>query len=104
MFKRIISGALLFGAAALPPPAYAASCAKRETVVERLQEKFSEQLAAGGLQATRPVETMVEVWVSPETGTFTVLLTNPNGTTCIMAAGTDFFSQPVKAIPDSTKS
>ena len=104
MFKRIISSALLFGAAALAPPAYAANCAARDTVIERLQSKFSEQLAAGGLQATRPIQTMVEVWASPETGTFTVLLTNPNGTSCIVAAGTDFFSQPVVVKPASKQS
>jgi len=104
MFKRITKSALLFGAAALAPPAYAASCAARETVIERLQEQFSEQLAAGGLQSTRPVKTMVEVWASPETGTFTILLTNPNGLTCVVAAGTDFFNQPLKVNQPSTAS
>lgn len=104
MYKRIVTSALLFGAAALAPPAYAANCAPRDSVVERLQSKFSEQLTAGGLQATQPVQTMVEVWSSPDTGTFTVLLTNPNGISCIVGAGTDFFSYPIESTPDSTAS
>lgn len=93
MFKRIVCAALLFGGAALAPPAMASTCAERDIVVQRLQNKYSEKLTAGGLQQSRPVQTIVEVWASPETGTFTVLLTNPQGISCVVAAGTDFFSQ-----------
>lgn len=101
MFKGLLAATLGVAVSALP--AAADNCGKREKVVEQLQAKFSEQLTAGGLQATAPVETMLEVWSSPETGTFTILLTEPNGTSCIIAAGTDFFSGPVKAAPAAQK-
>ena len=81
-------GAMLIGAA----PAHAANCAKREMVVDRLKVKYSEQLTAGGLQSSRTATTVVEVWSSPETGTFTVMLTNANGVSCIVASGTDWFA------------
>lgn len=95
MFKGLLAATLVVAGLALP--ASAQNCAKRDLVVERLKAQFSEQLTAGGLQGTSPVETLLEVWASPETGTFTILMTNPNGLSCIVAAGTDFFSGPVKA-------
>ena len=78
---------LAFGATALP--AHASNCANRDMVVERLQSKYHEALAAGGIQKTSPANAVVEVWASHETGTFTVLLTRPNGVTCVVATGTD---------------
>ncbi|MBS9717685.1 hypothetical protein ACFFUT_18585 [Pseudohalocynthiibacter aestuariivivens] len=91
MFKRLLTAGLLFGMAATAPPAHATSCAMRDQVVDRLKSEFSEQLTAGGIQATRSAQTLLEVWASPETGTFTVMLTSPNGVSCIVAAGTDWF-------------
>ncbi|TCK99780.1 hypothetical protein BXY66_3484 [Shimia isoporae] len=93
MFKRLISGAVLFGMAAAAPPVSAQGlhCADRNRVVERLANKYSEVLTAGGLQgATTNQTTLVEVWASEKTGTFTVILTNPQGVSCIVAAGTDW--------------
>ena len=105
MFKRLMAAGLLFGMTAAAPPAHAtAHCAARDTVVDRLQSKYSESLAAGGLQGNRNVTTMVEVWASEKTGTFTVILTNAHGISCVVAAGTDFFAKPVKIADDGTSS
>ncbi len=93
MFKRLIALSLTFGMAATAPPAFAAACGARDAVVDKLESKFSEQLIAGGLQASSRATSVLEVWTSPETGTFTVLVTKPNGVTCVVAAGTNFFSQ-----------
>ncbi len=100
MFKRTMALGLGMAALTAVAPAFSApSCAERDTVVERLQSKFSEQLAAGGLQSAR-ANAMMEIWASPETGTYTVLITTPQGISCVVAAGTDFFRvapQPVGA-------
>ena len=53
-----------------------------------------KSLVAGGLQANQNVQTMVEVWASEKTGTFTMLLTSPEGVSCVVAIGTDFFTRP----------
>jgi hypothetical protein len=95
MFKRLMGLSLIFGMAATAPPAYAANCAARDTVIARLQTAFSEDLKVGGLQKVRSKHSVMEIWASDETGTYTVLLTDANGISCIVAAGTDFF----KAIP-----
>lgn len=104
MFKRLLALSLTFGMAAMAPPAHAANCAMREAVVERLQSKFSEQLTVGGLQGGQNAQSVVEIWASDETGTFTVLLTNANGISCIVAAGTDFFEAIPVMMPVGTPS
>ncbi|MGC3938036.1 hypothetical protein ACOTTU_09510 [Roseobacter sp. EG26] len=91
MVKHLIVACLTIGMAGIPPPAAAANCGPREAVIEKLKSKYAEHFTAGGLQTTRTSQTIVEIWSSPDTGTFTVLLTNPNGVSCVVAAGTDFF-------------
>lgn len=104
MFKRLIASGLLFGMAATAPPAHAMNCAERGTVVERLKLHYSEALTAGGLQANSNTTTVVEVWTSTESGTFTVIITNPQGVSCVVAAGTDWFQQVPENQPNDTAS
>jgi len=104
MFKRLLGLALTFGMAATAPPAFAQNCASREDVIDNLKDSYAEELAFGGLQKTRGAQTVLEVWTSLETGTYTVLLTHANGITCIVAAGTDFFEAIPKKVADGTPS
>jgi hypothetical protein len=60
------------------------ACARREQVIARLAEKFGETLRSIGLHQTDGV---VEVYSSEETGTWTILMTRPDGMTCLLAAG-----------------
>ena len=89
MFKRLFTAATLFGLASTAPPALAQQvhCALRNSVTTGLSQKYKEQLVAGGLQDSQH---LLEVWASSETGTFTIIMTLPNGTSCIVASGTDF--------------
>ena len=67
-------------------------------MIAKLQDSYSEELAFGGLQKTRGAQSVMEVWTSKETGSYTVLVTQANGIqSCIVAVGTDFF----EAIPKS---
>ncbi|MFB9149030.1 hypothetical protein [Roseovarius ramblicola] len=88
MFKRLCSTALIFGAAALAPPlaaqAQGVACLPRDALVERLESRYKESLAGGGLQSPQQ---MIEVWASPEAGSFTVFITRPNGVGCVVATG-----------------
>ncbi len=105
MFKQFVASSAALGCIIVGAPALAEDhCASRNEVVNRLSADFSEQLTVGGLQQSEPVETVIEVWSSPETGTFTILLTNPDGTTCIVAAGTDFFTRDTMIEPVSQES
>ncbi|MEX0283866.1 MAG: hypothetical protein AB3N23_04585 [Paracoccaceae bacterium] len=85
--------------------AQAGNCADRDQVVERLQAKYDEQLTVGGLHETRSSQSVLEVWASRTTGTFTVLMTSPQGVSCIVASGTDYFeAEPSTEDPQGTAS
>jgi len=58
-------------------------CGQRAGVVESLQQKFSEQPVSMGLANNGA---MIEVFAS-HTGTFTIMMTQPNGLSCLIAAG-----------------
>ncbi len=52
MFKRLIAAALVFGMAALAPPAWARfACAARTDIANRLENQFNEKLSALGLRS-----------------------------------------------------
>ncbi|WP_370230334.1 hypothetical protein [Cognatishimia sp.] len=101
MFKKLTLTGILLGSLAVTSPAMAReNCGVRETVVAKLQDSYSETLVAGGLQGNKSVQTMVEVWASQKTGTFTMLLTSPEGVSCVVAVGTNFFTQPLEEIAE----
>jgi hypothetical protein len=59
-------------------------CGKRDSLVAQLERKYGEARQAVGLQGDNVI---VEVYASPDTGTWTILFTRPNGVACAMAAG-----------------
>ena len=101
MYKQILNAGLLIGVLGSPGPAQAASCANRDMVVDRLQTQYSEQLTAGGMQTAQSI---MEVWTSEDTGTFTVILTSPNGQSCVVATGTHWFTKDAIIEPAGTAS
>lgn len=60
------------------------NCAARDTVVERLASGYGETRQSVGLA---PNNSVVEVYASRETGTWTITVTNPSGITCLVASG-----------------
>lgn len=97
MFKRIFTLAIIFGVAALAPPVAAqteANCLTRDQVIEVLVNRYHEQATGAGLQS--PYQ-MLEIWTSPETGTFTVLVSYPDGTSCVVASGS-YWQQALSTI------
>ncbi len=85
MFKRIFTAALIFGTVAIGPPVLAqTACMPRDRMVDSLNSRFSETLAGGGLQTEHR---LIEVWRSAESGSFTIILTRPDGMSCVLASG-----------------
>lgn len=64
-----------------------AACAPRDDVLDRLAERFGEARQSIGLASGNQV---VEMFASPETGTWTLTLTRPDGMTCIIGVGEGF--------------
>ncbi|WP_424990620.1 hypothetical protein [Fluviibacterium sp. S390] len=87
MFKRLITAALIFGAAATAPPVHAQSptaCAPREVIARTLEKTYGEHLSAAGLQSETQ---LLEVWNDPVSGSWTIVVTEANGRACIVASG-----------------
>lgn len=72
---------------AVPAAAQTMLCGQREMVVDELTDRYGEEVRGMGLAHQNRI---VEVFVSEETGTWTITVTSPNGTTCLMAAGQHF--------------
>lgn len=71
-------------------PAYAQNsrnCGPRDMVIERLQTGYGETRQSMGLGANNSV---IEVFASTQTGTWTITITSANGTTCLAASGQSF--------------
>lgn len=84
MWTRLVP-ALAIGIAAAAPPALAQiPCAEHELIVKSLDTRFGETRAARGLQSD---QRLYEFWRSTETGSWTILMVMPDGTTCIVVSG-----------------
>ncbi len=59
-------------------------CADHTTVVERLAERYGESRQTIGLASDNSV---VEVFASMDTGSWTITVTRPGGPTCLVAVG-----------------
>lgn len=69
-----------------------AQCGNRQQMVVILDKKFKETRLAMGLISN---VSMLELFVS-KTGTWTILSTQTNGRTCIVAAGKSWITMPAK--------
>lgn len=66
------------------------SCAKRDEMVKVLAKKYREMPRAIGLASQSAV---IEVFTSAA-GTWTILLTRPDGASCIVSAGNSWEENP----------
>lgn len=74
--------------------AQAAECGSRDLIIKQLGKQFAEERRATGMMRRSGV---MEIYVSKEKGTWTVLLTTPRGRTCIVAAGEMWEDMPILA-------
>ena len=66
-----------------PASAQQAVCGDRNEIVARLESGYQESTTGVGLSATGG---LIELYTS-EKGTWTLMLTQPNGVSCLIAAG-----------------
>lgn len=92
MMRHVISiavAALCF--AASPALAQSAACSTRAEVLKRLSAEYSEAPIAMGVASNGGV---VEFLSAPAGQTWTMILTLPNGLSCLIAAGESWESVP----------
>lgn len=90
-----VSGAVYLAATTDVMAQSARNCGPREVVVNRLAEGYGEVRQSMGLGSNNSV---VEVFASTETGTWTITVTMPNGMTCLVASG-QAFEELAEALP-----
>jgi len=103
MLKKLaVSAAILgFVAAAAPPALAQNACGMRDDIIGVLSNKYHEQHQASGLQNA---SSMVEIWASAETGTWTILVTRANGMSCVVASGKNWLQMEAAEIAGGLKS
>ncbi len=90
-YLTIAAAALLLGWTTFPPAAQAqAVCGEHSDVVSKLKKGHSEDPVSIGLASNGAV---IEVFASPS-GTFTIVMTLPNGISCLMTAGESWQDLP----------
>ncbi len=80
-------------AAAVPAQAQTA-CASHAEVLNHLADNFAEAPVAMGLASNGGV---IEVLSSADGSTWTILITMPNGQSCMVAAGESWLTVPTKS-------
>jgi len=86
MFK-VLSCFAIAALAAAPATAQSRNCADHPRVVERLASGYGESRQSIGIGSDN---TVVEVFASLDTGTWTITVTQPGGLTCLVASGAAF--------------
>ncbi len=92
MWKALVC----LAAFALPLPAMAAgptACSKRDDVLSQLGSKYKEAPSAVGLANNGG---LIEVLTSDDGSTWTIIVSMPNGTSCLLAAGENW--QPIERV------
>lgn len=79
----VLLGAALATLLAAPASAQQAVCGDRNEIISRLENGYEEANTGLGLSANGGV---VELYTSKK-GTWTLMLTQPNGVSCLIAAG-----------------
>ena len=97
----VLIGGLVLALAGLVLPASAAPvCNQREVAVAGLEHRFGEAPIWRGLNGKGNV---VELWVNPETGSWTYLLSPPDGRSCFIDQGSFWegvdFAPPAQGEP-----
>lgn len=74
-------------------------CAEREIIIEGLASRYGEAPVSRGLAGDT---TLVELFTSEQSGSWTILATQSSGLTCVVAAGSGWENtQPVPAGDDT---
>ncbi len=79
--------------ATVQPVAAQTVCTTRSAVAEQLAGKFAEAPVAAGLESTGAV---IEVFTSGDGSTWTIVLTRPEGPSCLVASGEAWMTLPIK--------
>lgn len=71
-------------------------CGRRDDFVRQLRDKYGETRHSVGIAQGNRV---MEIFASDETGSWTILITDPQGTSCLVTAGEGFRTEEPSEVP-----
>jgi hypothetical protein len=74
-----------------PAGAQQYNCGKREAIIKQLGGDYQEAQIGAGIARGGG---LVEIWVNPDSGSWSLLVTMPGGATCLMISGQDWRTAP----------
>jgi hypothetical protein len=80
--------ALMLTTCSMSPVMAQQNCMPREQAIEFLADEFGEGRIGMGLADNQ----IVELYTNPDTGTWTIVTSFPNGQTCLLAEGSDYLT------------
>ncbi|MGV6805169.1 MAG: hypothetical protein ACWA49_13285 [Ruegeria sp.] len=95
---QMTMGLGIMALAAQQVQAQSPNCAPRPDVLQRLAETYGETRRGIGVARQGSV---MEVFASDDTGTWTITVTLPDGLTCLVAAG-EAYEALAEALPPNT--
>ena len=84
---KLILATALAVSVAVPATAQQNNCAPTEGMTQYMAEKYGEGVTGYGIDAKGRV---VSIFVNADTGTWTAVMSFPNGQSCLVAGGTDW--------------
>jgi hypothetical protein len=97
MKKEIGYAAMALACLAGPAASQSApNCLPRAQLVEKLSVRFDEQLMGRGMQNQIR---LLEIFASTDGASWTILQTHANGTSCVVASGTNWMDSKMKVLP-----
>ena len=73
-------------------PAYAQSaCGGYDQIVEQIHNRYGETLQSGGMTSSGD---MLQVFSNDQSGSWTIIITNPNGLACVVSVGDAYHVKP----------
>ena len=84
---RYLMAIILVTVIAADAQAQGRNCAPRDVIVERLATGYGETRQSVGIAANN---TLVEIFASEESGSWTILVTQLTGVSCLVASGQSF--------------
>ena len=97
MLTRLILATLTFIVLS-PSIGQASVCSDRDSMISKLKDTYGEAERGMGLSGS---EAVIEIWSSAKTGTFTIVMTRPDGVSCVVAAGTSWIDAPPEKGPET---
>lgn len=97
--RAALTAAMMFSLMAAPAQGQPRTCADHNRVVERLAASYGETRQSIGIASDN---TVVEVFASLETGTWTIVITRAGGPSCLVASG-EAFQIMADALPNMDK-